>query len=86
MGFEPVTFRYLALHSTTRPPRHVKKNSWTDICWITIQLRTTPQQQLKLNRESAKNIRTTFAFTYVSYLLYESPPHGNKIWLQRLVF
>jgi len=49
----------------------VKKKFWTGICWIATQLRTTPQQQLKLNGESAKNIMTTFAFPYVSYLLYD---------------
>jgi len=47
-----------------------KKKFGTDIWWFAIQLRTTPQQQLKLNGESAKNIMTTFAFPYVSYLLY----------------
>jgi hypothetical protein len=48
----------------------VKQNFGTDIRGIAIQLRTTPQQQLKLNGESAKSIMTTFAFPYVSYLLY----------------
>jgi len=50
----------------------VKKKIWTDISWIANQLRATPQQQLKLNGESARNIMTTFAFPYVSYLLYDT--------------
>jgi len=43
----------------------------TYICWIAIQLGTFLGKQLKLNGESAKKIKTTFAFPYVSYLLYD---------------
>jgi len=59
-----------------------RKKNLTDICWISIQLRTTLQQQLKLNGESAKSIMTTFAFLYVSYLLYGLAP--VIIWTQFL--
>jgi len=62
MGVEPGTF--------TLPLDHQdmwKKIFLTDIWWIAIQLRTTPQQ----TAESAKNIMTTFAFPNVSYLFYD---------------
>jgi len=44
----------------------------TYLWWISIQLRIIPGKELKLNRKSAKNIMTTFAYRYVSYLLFAS--------------
>ena len=60
------------MHSTTRPPRHVRKINFGHIFdGLPFSSEQHHHQQLKLNGESAKNIMTTFAFPYVSYLLYE---------------
>jgi len=57
-------------HQTTK--KGFKKFLDIHISWIFIQLGIFLGKQLKLNGKSAKMIMTTFAFPYVSYLLYDS--------------
>jgi len=56
------------------------KKNLTYIWWTAIQLKTFLGKRLKLNGESAKKIMTTFAFRYVSYLLYARDA-GLLLWI-----